>query len=131
VLHIVPLAQVAWSDGGMTQHERDLILEIAASRGIAEGSEAHRKLVDWLEQRPSEEFFAKSLMVAGVLAKARGEGTTPTDLVDYCTRVAESSGGILGLGGKISQEERDLIARIAAEFERAHARAAQEVVDKV
>jgi hypothetical protein len=129
LLHIVPLAQIAWSDGEMSQHERDLILEVAASRGVEEGSEAHSKLVGWLRKRPSEEFFAAALKVAGIMAKTGGDESTPADLVDYCTRVAEASGGVLGFG-RISKAERDLIARIAGEFERDHADAAHKVVDE-
>jgi hypothetical protein len=131
LMHLVPLVQVAWIDGGVTQRERDLIFEIAASRGVEEGSEAFRQLVEWLEQRPSEDFFADSLRIISVLTKAHADGPTPDDLVAYCTRVAEASGGILGFGQKISEVERDLIARIAGELARDHADAAQKVVDKL
>ena len=130
LLHIVPLAHVAWSDGEMSARERELILEIAASRGVAEGSEGHKKLTAWLETRPSEDFFAKALMAAGVMAKTYVDGPTPADLVEYCMRVADASGGIMGFK-RISKAERDLIARIAGEFERDHAEAAHEVVDEI
>jgi hypothetical protein len=45
LLHLVPLIQVAWADGDVTLRERDLILELAGSRGIAEDSIAYQQLV--------------------------------------------------------------------------------------
>lgn len=41
------------------------------------------------------------------------------DLVAYSTSIASVSGGILGLGNKVSPEERAMLERIAAELERA------------
>jgi hypothetical protein len=38
------------------------------------------------------------------------------DLLAGCTRVAAASGGVLGLGSKISGVERSVIARIASEL---------------
>src|SRR4051794_31928663 len=42
LMHLVPLVHVAWVDGGVSQRERDLIFEVAASRGVAEGTDAWR-----------------------------------------------------------------------------------------
>lgn len=128
LLHLVPLVHVAWIDGGVTQRERDLIFEVAASRGVEDGSDAFRQLAEWLERRPSEDFFTDSLRILRVLAKADTEGPSPNDLVEYCTRVAEASGGILGFGNKISDAEREVIARIAAELAEEHHDAADQVV---
>ncbi len=52
------------------------------------------------------------------------------DLLSYCAEVAAASGGILGLGRKISDEEQSLLERIAAELERDHAAAAKGVLDR-
>ena len=131
LLHLVPLIQVAWIDGGISQRERDLIFEVAATRGVEDGSPAWRQLADWLEVRPSEDFFADSLRIVGVLARAGVEGPSADDLVGYSTRVAEASGGILGFGNKVTDSERALISRIAAELQSGHAHAAKEVVDKI
>ena len=38
ILHLVPLVQVAWSDGEVTEAERTKICEVAALRGVATGS---------------------------------------------------------------------------------------------
>jgi hypothetical protein len=57
LLHVIPLVQVAWADGDVTERERDLILELARARGIEDGSAARKQLADWLTQRPPEGFF--------------------------------------------------------------------------
>ena len=131
LMHLVPLVHVAWIDGGVTPRERDLIFEIAATRGGGAGTDAWRQLADWLERRPSEDFFDDSLRIVGVLSNAQVEGPTPEDLVGYCMRVAEASGGIFGFGDKVSEAERNLISRIAAELQESHADAAQQVMDAV
>ena len=53
---------------------------------------------------------------------------SPRDLVSYCTQIAQASGGILGLGRKVSDAERELIERIGAELERDHPEAARQVI---
>jgi len=130
LLHLVPLIHVAWIDGGVSQRERDLIFEIAATRGVEDGTTAWRRLADWLEERPSEDFFTDSLRVIGVLVHAGAEGPTARDLVECSTRVAEASGGILGFGSKVTAAERGLIERIAAELESDHAAASREVLSR-
>lgn len=131
LLHLVPLIQVAWADGNIADRERDLILELAKSRGIPDSGAAHQQLTRWLEQKPSEEFFEATLRIIAGLFQAlspqqREDGKR--DLVSYSTTIASLSGGILGLG-KISGEERNVIERIAAELEQSHKTATRRVID--
>ena len=46
---------------------------------------------------------------------------TVDDLITYCESIAEASGGILGLGiiGRVSADERQLLATLVAENSRA------------
>src|ERR671939_1609269 len=53
LLHLVPLLQVAWAEGGVSDRERDLIVEAARARGIEQGSAADRQLTSWLDTRPA------------------------------------------------------------------------------
>jgi hypothetical protein len=132
LLHLVPLVHVAWIDGGVTARERELILEAAAARGVTEGTPAYAKLVEWLDRRPSEDFFDETIGVIKVLMKGQSDaGTTPHDLVELCMRVAGASGGILGFGQKVSDQERALIERIGAAFSETKPEATQQVVDEV
>ena len=114
VFHYVPLLNVAWADGKVSPKERELIVEAARLRGVTEGSAADKQLTEWMENRPSEEFFEHTLRIIGDLLET-GEGrVVGQGLLDESTRVAEASGGILGFGSKISNEERALLERIAA-----------------
>ena len=61
LLYLVPLVQVAWSDGGVSPRESDQVLGIAGLHGIKAGSAAHERLVAWLTERPSDQFFQACL----------------------------------------------------------------------
>ena len=120
LLHLVPLISVAWADDKVSGPERDLILEAARLRNISEDSAAFKQLNDWLTNRPSEEFVEQTLRVILNLADTNAPGETEMrrqNLLELCTRVAEASGGILGLG-KISSEEQSVIDRLAQRLEK-------------
>jgi hypothetical protein len=123
LLHLVPLVEVAWAEGKVTEHERDLILEAARLRGVADDSSAYTQLTSWLETRPSEEFFDRTLRVIAALVGHMPDDERQArkrDILDYSTKVAETSGGLLsaiGLGRKVSDEERIVLERIAKAFE--------------
>jgi hypothetical protein len=116
LLHLVPLIQVAWADGKVTGAEREMILEAASLHGVAGGSPAYLKLTDWLDHRPSEEFFEQALRVVGSILKSHPVtgGLGGSDVLAHSIRVAEASGGILGFGNKVSDEERAMLQRIAS-----------------
>jgi hypothetical protein len=129
LLPLIPLVQVAWADGSVAAGERARVLEIAEAHGIADGSAAHGRLVAMLDRRPAEDVFEDAFRVVRMLKSAGGEAwVTPENFVDYCRQVAEAAGGFLGFG-KVSDQERELIERIAAELESAHAAGAREVID--
>jgi hypothetical protein len=111
-LHLVPLIQVGWADGSISSKERELILEAARLRGVTEGSPAYDQLTDWLTTRPKAEFMDQILGIIRRLLEA--DGSSPgKDLLEDSVRIAGASGGILGFGNKISEEEQAVIERIA------------------
>ena len=115
VLHLVPLIQVAWADRKVTPQEREMILEASSLHGVAGGSAAYLQLTDWLDNRPSDEFFEQTLRIIGTILQTNPEaqGMSGSDVLAHSIRVAEASGGILGFGNKISDEERAMLQRIA------------------
>ena len=119
LLHIVPLVEVAWNEGGVADRERGMIFEIAEARGVRPGGVAHEMLTHWLENRPSERFFENSLRAIRVIFDLLPEEQRITgrrDLITYCSQIASAvASGIFGPGG-INDEERALIARIATEI---------------
>ncbi len=120
LLHLVPLIQVAWADGEISQDERRQILEAARLHGVEEGSSAHGQLVSWLDARPGEDFFRRSLQAIRAILHAlepEHRQTRAADLLTLCTKVAAASGGFFGIGRKVSLEEKQLLAEITAELD--------------
>jgi hypothetical protein len=122
LLHLVPLVQMAWAEGSVSERERDLIVEAARARGIDAGSAADVQLRSWLTTRPSQELFDQTLRAIRTIleagsADARDAGER--DLLAHLTSIASASGGILGFG-KVSPEEQEVLSRVTAEIQRAH-----------
>lgn len=113
VFDLLPLVHVAWADGSVQKSERAAILRVLKSRGVSPGSEAFVLIESLLEERPSADYMEQSLALLKQLV-AQGDGERSAEIVDLCQQVASSSGGFLGIGTKISQDEREQIAKIAA-----------------
>ena len=93
---VAPLVQVAWADGHVSEAERSIVLELAASRGLVAGMPAHDKLLEWLRERPSDAVFETALEVMRVgfsVLPAAERDERITSLVAACRRIAEASGG--------------------------------------
>jgi hypothetical protein len=118
LLPLMPLIQMAWAEGGVSAAERELILNLARSRGIGDDTPAGRQLSAWLAAAPDAEVFTRSTRLIRAMLASPGAGAgslTPDSLVKYCEEIAAASGGVLGMR-KISSEERALLSRIAAEL---------------
>jgi site-specific DNA-cytosine methylase len=123
LLHIVPLVYVAWSEGFVTDRERQLIFSISRARGIEENSAAESKLKAWLEESPTEEFFQKSLGIIQTVLHAlppEEEAVEKLELVKECRQVAEVSRNLLEYWGAITPSEQEAINHVAEELEREH-----------
>ena len=117
LLPLVPVVQMAWAEGDVTPAERRLVVKLARARGIQEGGAADLQLVDWLDHRPGEQVFTHATRLIRALLAAPGEGAlTAGDLVKHCEAIAAASGGMLGIIGRVSAEERQLLATLAAEL---------------
>ncbi len=131
LVYLAPLVHVAWADGQVSAKERALILAAAVSRGSAEDSRGGKLLAEWLDNRPAEAFFEKTLSVMGALLRALPldqREAQKREIVSACARIAEASGGMLGFGSKVSKEEQEMIARITAELERSDSTVAKETI---
>jgi hypothetical protein len=134
LLHLVPLLDVAWSDGSLSGQERALILEAARSHGVEEGHPAYERLQGWLAAKPPKETFDRALQVIRDLMgfqTAEQRQISGQKLVDACERIAAASGGFLGMGSKVSSEEKAVITRVAASIEAAHAESATKLLSNI
>ncbi len=119
LLPLVPVVEVAWADGDIAAAERDAIMGLARTRGIADGSAAAHQLTAWLADRPAPDVFsgATRLIRALIDGPAGGPTLSADDLVGYCESIASASGGLFGLR-KISAEERAALESIAARLKK-------------
>jgi hypothetical protein len=132
LLHLVPLAQIAWASGSVTSQERKLVLQLSEWRGVEKGSPAWEQLNKWLDERPTDEFFLTTLrIIRHILDSDTGKPSVAsrTDLISFCIRIARASGGFLGISGNISEEEQATLDQIADELTRRNPEAVRRVVE--
>lgn len=128
LLFLIPLLQIAWSDGHLEAKERALILEASHAYGIKEDHPAYQKLQGWLHAKPPKEIFERALRVIGEIMSfqtAEQRDIIEHKLVDACERVAAASGGFLGLGSKVSAAEKAILKRVATAIADAHPESAR------
>jgi hypothetical protein len=120
LLPFVPLVQMAWAGDEVTDAERQLILNLASTRGIQEGSAAGRQLRDWLTTRPAPQVFSSAVRLIRAALDSPTAGAVPLtadEMVSYCEQIAAASGGIFGIN-RVSAEERALLDAIGRGLQR-------------
>ncbi len=133
LLFLVPVIHVSWIDGSVTEQEREALIEIARERGMDRNSPAESMLLDWLNNRPPDEFFEKTLRLIRQILRTRPKPVRlirEQTLAHYCNVVANASGGILGCG-KASPAQRELIEKITKASQRNHPAATAVVLKEV
>lgn len=133
LLFLVPVIHVAWIDGTVTEKEREAIIEIARYRGMERDSPSESMLQDWLSNRPSDEFFERTLRLIRNILETRPKAVRlirEQTLAQYCNAVANASGGFLGFG-KISAAQKELINRTTNKLEINHPSAAIRVLKQI
>jgi hypothetical protein len=115
-LSIVPLVEVAWADGALDAKERRTIVERAA---VDRDSIAGALLEAWLDRRPDP----KLLIAWTHLVQAMSEQLGPdgaarlkTGLLERARAVATATGGLFGVGSRISASEAAMLAKLKAAF---------------
>jgi hypothetical protein len=115
-LSIVPLVEVAWADGDLDAKERRAIVDRA---GIARDSTAGALLEAWLDRRPDAKLFtAWTQTVQAVRSQLAADAAArlKTSLLEQARAVAAASGGLFGIGSKVSKAEAEMLAKLEAAF---------------
>jgi len=112
VLDLMPLVFISWADGRVQPEERATILGVLEARKVAPESEAATLIATLLERPPPQAFQDEVIRVLRSLA---GTSVDVGNIVALCRKVAEASGGLLGIG-KISGDESYLIEQIAGKL---------------
>lgn len=130
LLHLVPLLQVAWASGDVSDEERELITQLAYTRGVQPQSKAQVQLSEWLAKEPPPEFFENTLRAIRIFVAALPadqQADAKQDLLSYSARIAEASGGFLGFGS-VSNAERKTLEKIAHELSKDRTEAVEKVL---
>jgi len=118
-LSVVPLVEVAWADGSLDAKERRAILERARQSGVAPGSTEHALLEAWLDRQPDPKLLTAWIhLVRGIRESLGPEEAArlKTSLLEHARAVASASGGVLGLGAKVSGAEAAMLTRLESAF---------------
>lgn len=119
-LSLVPLIEVAWSDGAIQENERVAILQGAHGKGLEQGSDGYELLHNWLKSRPDAALFDAWEGYIKALARQLNDEQNRllrNQIVGFAKMVAAAAGGFLGIG-KVSAGEEKSLARIEAAFDR-------------
>ncbi len=118
-LSLVPLVLVAWADGAIDAKERAAVLSGAVEAGLAKGHPSHALLEGWLTHRPPPELLATwkgyIATVSATLDTAE-RGTLKQELLGRARAVATATGGILGIGQRVSATEEAVLRQLEAAF---------------
>lgn len=117
----VPLIEIAWADGELDEKERNAMLKAVMDAGFEKGSINYTVIESWMKHRPP-----KQLLTAWVhYTKGLCEVLTDDEkkrfqekIIDRAKKIAEASGGFLGLGNKISAAEQKVIDTLNSAFEK-------------
>jgi len=116
---LVPLIEVAWADREMSADERVAILKAADEFGIDRDSDARRLIDSWLDHRPTSDVLAAWEAYIEAVYRVLGDaarGALRTQTLDAARRVAEATGGFLGIGNTVSEAEGKMLDELARVF---------------
>lgn len=114
---LIPLVAVAWADNKMEANEKDAILKAASVAGVAEDSASYQAISAWLDSRPDASLTDAWKNYMGALKESLDPpafNQLKALIIRRAENVAESAGGFLGLGNKVSDLERKTIDDLAS-----------------
>lgn len=118
-LALAPLVMVAWADGRVDAKERAAVLEAAREAGVHPDDPSDVLLAQRLADRPDPALVNAWKAYARLLARALPDDEIAllrSQMLDRARRVAEASRGRLGLGARVSKEEREMLEDLEAAF---------------
>ena len=118
-LAMIPLVAVAWADREMQATEKAAILKAADSSGVGKESPANELLAAWLVERPDGELLdAWKGYIAAIKTEVDDTafGQLKNSVLSTARSIAESAGGILGFGNKVSDAEKKVLEDLESAF---------------
>jgi hypothetical protein len=121
LLELVPLIELAWSDGSVSPTERDWILRFARARSIAEDMPAWRQLTSWLDHCPSPAFFEgtwRAIKAHAVFLSEKDRTAAREAMIRACTEFANATCQWFGWHGRVCAAKRRVLEEIRKRLER-------------
>jgi hypothetical protein len=118
---LLPLVVVAWSDGDVSEKEREAIHKAVSELDIALDPTLHQLFTKWLETRPrSQAVAAWKDYVKAISAVLNFEDGNRLEraIMGRADEVAHAAGAILGFGNKLSSAEQACLDDLAGAFGR-------------
>ena len=116
---LIPVVAVAWADSTIDDKERAAILSAAAEQGLADSGPAQQLLEDWLTTQPADDLLAAwTEYIRAFCETVSTEARTnlQAQVMGRAELIASATGGILGLGNKVSASEQAILDKLAAAF---------------
>jgi hypothetical protein len=125
LLLLTPFLQVAWAEGFVQASEQKAILRFAANLRVTSEHSVYEKLLEWFDERPSEQFFDRSIEDLRLLLETippKHAARLRAMLQFGCVEVAHASGdiGLLRGGSNIRREEREQLRHLGERLGLAH-----------
>lgn len=115
----VPLVLIAWADGSLDAKEREAVLAGAREGGLDTRPEAQALLDAWLAAPPPpslvEAWRGYVQAITAAMAPAERDSLA-REILGRARRVADATGGFLGLSSRISAAEEAVLASLATAF---------------
>jgi hypothetical protein len=119
ILGIYPMVHIAWCDGEVSADERKAILSAANGMGVEQGSTCHQLLERWLQSRPLEtveKLWTEYVQAVCASLDPNTVATLKKGVIGRAEKIAAATGGILGMGSKISATEKANLDRLSQAF---------------
>ena len=118
-LTLVPLVEVAWADGKMHRQQRAAVVAAAEAEGVQPKDDAHSLLEQWQDEKPAPEILDTWKSCVRALCEtldAEAADALKHDLLDRARTVAKAAGGILGIGNRVTSDERAMLEELEKAF---------------
>jgi len=115
-----PLVEVAWADGKVEDREREVVLQQAHNMDVVPGSAADHFLDQLLDEKPDlswSQLWTEFVQELGKKMSAEDKALLKSEVIGRARTVAESTGGILGIGWKVSSTEAKVLAKLEKAFD--------------
>jgi hypothetical protein len=121
LLFLVPFVQVAWAEGSVQAGEQKAILHFAANLRVSHGHPFFSELINWFDERPTDDFFNNSIEDLRCLLEeipAPQAANLRSMIQIGCVEVAKAVGdtGFVRSGSNIRREEKVQLQNITEQL---------------